>query len=145
MGGRSGGGARGTSQYALAGAAARNELRGMTANDFFHYALTHKEYQKYVKAENDRRGNPVVFGGEGAEVGHMAHFKMTVNGYKFEDTGRISSINGDKVSIDTKGGYPKTFPKSAIVAYAKDKKMDFGRFIMKIPAKQKTISIGTRN
>ena len=132
MGARSGGGSGRMSSKVLYGAAARNELRGMNANDFFHYGLTHNEYQKYTKDENARRGNPVVFGNKGLEVGHMAHSSYSVNGRIYSDTGRITKIEGDHVWMEVKGGYPKYVPKSSIKHYAKDKKMDYGSFHMKV-------------
>ena len=140
MGARGGGGSRGggkgVSIKQTYGAAARNEMRGMSDKDFFHHALTHPEYQKYVKDENARRGNPVVFGSQGVEVGHMAHFSQQVWGKTVQDTGRITSISGDEVKIVTHDGHPRYFNKSSITAYAKDKNMGYGGFHMKVSNKK---------
>lgn len=149
MGGRAGGGASGwghgrMSSKVLYGAAARNELHGMDANDFFHHGINGSEYQKYVAKENADRGFPVVFGNKGAEVGHMVHASETIDGRTYSNTGRIKSFEGDKVQIITKGGYPQWYSKSAIKSYAKDKSMDYGRFIMKVK-NRKPISISWGN
>ena len=142
MGGRAGGGSRGgMSTWSLRGAAARNELRVMNDNQFFAFGPVRKEYAKYFDAENARRGNPVVKGSQGLEVGHMAQFNVKggVSGY-----GRVGGFEGDKVVINLQGGkYSWNIPQSAITHYAKNKSTDFAQVQMKhkIIPKSKRVGI----
>ena len=129
MGGRAGGGARGMSVWSLHGAAARNELKNMTASEFFVHGAVGKEYAKYFDAENARRGNPVKVGSQGADIGDMAHFNWKekgVSGY-----GRIKSTYGDKFEVEMQGGYSWYVAKSSITHYTKDKSVSYTQLKMK--------------
>ena len=118
------------SVWSLHGAAARNELKNMTANQFFQYGTVGKEYAKYFDAENARRGNPIVKGNAGVEVGQMVQFNWTDK--KLSGSGRVKAFDGDRVEVGLQGGkYSWYVPKSSITHYAKDKGTDFAQLTMK--------------
>ena len=150
MGARGGGGGRGgggRSASVLYGAAARNELRKMNESNFFQHGFTNDEYKKYVNDENARRGNPVVVGNAGVEVGHMVHIAQEVPAYnpktgKYDQTkvtrtsGVVASFEGDMVKIIEQGGHPQYFKKSSITHYAKNKNIGFGSFRLRFTGKK---------
>lgn len=139
MGSHAGGGGRklngGFSAHILYGAAKRNELNQLSDNNFFHFAFDDNNYANLVKAENARRGNPVVVGNKGLEVGHYAYASETINGYKHTGDGVVTKFEGDKVWLKDKGGYPQLFSKSAVTRYAKDKNIGTKGFVFKIKNK----------
>ena len=128
----------------LHGAAARNELRQLNADNFFEMG-DRKEFSKYFDAENERRGNPVVIGSEGLQVGQMAkaYKEITypntpdvVREYRgktasWSDYGRVTKIEGDKVTITDRGGTSRPWNIKEITRHTKDTTTGFSQMRLK--------------